>query len=1208
MTLAVNAKYFESFSQDPEYILHAFWSADIGLALWLEQVAGHKIVVPKMLPEHAFPPFIMNFLAGLKTPRKYKVALLTTKGREVVLEMPVYALAPERAADFLYAIALLNPQLVAAEPEPGQRRIWTEAQAFAKQAQERGLLTVPVAVLDDAGEDAAGDAAETATTADGAATAPATEADFVTSQLDQGVAVAIDEVAEFQNSAAKITAEQAPPTWGIGQDLRWLAHFRAGLGRFACSGNVGISMMQADRAWYPQWKLQLGVAESTWVSQMVQAAPGILHANFSGHLGDALLAELGPWVVNSVLQPLIAHPRSHSWQSFVRALVHGTAYPYANARMLQQLSAWNSSVQADDVAFVLQLECVSDLLDELDLEGNLNESPAVPGLADIRPASSELTDAPTTASGETTTAPTAAGEQQAPVEQASLSDAQAVWVVRSAVQIEGMGVEPINLAHLSGNVRHQVLAKHDSLLQIPLLDPDRLVPADSYLFQPWALQQIQIDRRGEQAGPWDVYLTTAEVMELLQDYTASLSRKGVRILVPSDWASGPVKAKVQANVSQARDAVLGFDSLLNFNWEIAIGDTSISPSEMRELLESSGNLVRFKGKWMYADKDALHYYQETVAKFEKQAQDELDARLEELQELYATVGDDPLAREYLDQQREVLSQALETGGSVANLGFLRALSLEQQGAVTVEAPGWQQALLGGVEALDTGDHSLTMPDSLQANLREYQQAGVEWLYWMGQRGIGAILADDMGLGKTLQIIALELYERNQAQAAGETVLPTLVVCPTSLLVNWQSEFQKFAPSLRTVIHHGAQRLEGLQLHQQWRDADVVITSYGMVVSDFADMQSQLFRRLVVDEAQKMKNPRTKIYKVISKVPAQHRVALSGTPVENNLLELHALMNFCNPSALGSRKFFMANFATPIERYEDKDRLEMLRRFSDPFILRRTKLDPAIRGELPDKQEVVLQVSLTPEQAALYQAYNDEVLRKIQERTQPVPSIIFQSLTAYKQICNHPAHYLKDKSGFLRKGEHRSGKVAAAMTVLGEALEQGKKVLIFTQFVEFARLLQTYLSSHFRTEVPLLYGQVSAKQRAIMVDHFQNDAGVSIMILTHGSGGVGLNLTAASVVIHMDRWWNPAVENQATDRAYRIGQDKEVTVYKMVTKGTIEEHIDELIRRKQELAAEVIAGGEHWLSQLSADELTELLSFHNDGSNHLGNLRQEGWNG
>ncbi|OOL30776.1 helicase, partial [Rhodococcus rhodochrous] len=375
------------------------------------------------------------------------------------------------------------------------------------------------------------------------------------------------------------------------------------------------------------------------------------------------------------------------------------------------------------------------------------------------------------------------------------------------------------------------------------------------------------------------------------------------------------------------------------------------------------------------------------------------------------------------------------------------------------------------------------------------------------------------------------------------------------------------------------------------DSDLVITTYALVARDVAPLRSLRWGRVVLDEAQHVKNAATAQSRATRAIPARHRVALTGTPVENRLEELRSILDFANPRLLGSPSTFRARFAVPIERERDAAAAARLRALTSPFVLRRVKTDPSVISDLPEKFEQTVRANLTAEQAALYRAVVDEMMRQIRDKEGMArKGAVLAALTRLKQVCNHPAHYLGDGSGVLRRGRHRSGKLGLVEDIVESILADGEKALLFTQFREFGELIAPYLAERFDTTVPFLHGGVSKGRRDAMVAAFQGDGGPPMMLLSLKAGGTGLNLTAANHVVHLDRWWNPAVENQATDRAFRIGQRRDVQVRKLVCVGTLEERIDEMIAGKQELAELAVGAGENWITELSTEQLHSLLSL------------------
>ncbi len=484
-------------------------------------------------------------------------------------------------------------------------------------------------------------------------------------------------------------------------------------------------------------------------------------------------------------------------------------------------------------------------------------------------------------------------------------------------------------------------------------------------------------------------------------------------------------------------------------------------------------------------------------------------------------------------------------------------------------------------------------------------------------GLGAVLADDMGLGKTIQALSLLTYEKD---SLGKLPGPVLLVCPTSVVTNWEREATRFTPGLKVLVHQGPERLRNSEFQHAARESDLVVTSYALLRMDAELMQSLHWYGVILDEAQNIKNPAAKQTQAARKLEANFRFALTGTPVENRLSELWSIMQFLNPGFLGGQEAFRREFAVPIERFGDPDATERLRRLVSPFILRRVKSDPRVIQDLPDKIEMKDYCSLTEEQATLYEAVVKDTLKKVAEsdgieRRGQVLTMLMQ----LKQVCNHPAQYLHQisppksvaaemglspeesfmleinaaptRGGDGREMMRRSGKLTRLGEMLEEIIAAGDHALIFTQFAEMGKLLAEVLPQMTGSPVLFLHGGTPPRVRDQMVRRFQEDENApQVFILSLKAGGTGLNLTRASHVIHFDRWWNPAVEDQATDRTYRIGQAQNVQVHKFITTGTVEERIDEMIESKKGLAEAIIGGGEQWLTELSTDELKELVAL------------------
>jgi SNF2 family DNA or RNA helicase len=496
---------------------------------------------------------------------------------------------------------------------------------------------------------------------------------------------------------------------------------------------------------------------------------------------------------------------------------------------------------------------------------------------------------------------------------------------------------------------------------------------------------------------------------------------------------------------------------------------------------------------------------------------------------------------------------------------------------------------------------LPAPEGFSGQLRPYQERGLGWLAFLHRFDQGACLADDMGLGKTIQLLAFLQH----LKAEDELKRPVLLVAPTSVLTNWKREAAGFTPELGVHEHYGPRRPSSPEaLKKALKGVDLMLTSYGLLQRDSELLESVDWQGVVIDEAQAIKTPTAKQSMAARDLArpgklSRFRIALTGTPVENRVSELWALMDFLNPKVLGDEPFFRQRYRLPIERYGDMASLRDLKARVGPFILRRLKTDKSIISDLPEKVELSEWVGLSPEQKKLYnktvEASLDAIARAPlgQKHGQ-----VLALLTKLKQICNHPALALKedaDAAAHSATGfSSRSAKVQRLEEILEEVIEAGDRALLFTQFAEWGHLLKAYLERKWRQEVPFLYGSTSKNERQAMVDRFQDDPrGPQLFLLSLKAGGVGLNLTRASHVFHIDRWWNPAVENQATDRAYRIGQQNRVMVHKFITSGSVEEKIDRMIREKSKLAAEIVGSGEEWLGGLEVSQLRDLVALEED---------------
>jgi SNF2 family DNA or RNA helicase len=727
-------------------------------------------------------------------------------------------------------------------------------------------------------------------------------------------------------------------------------------------------------------------------------------------------------------------------------------------------------------------------------------------------------------------------------------------------------------------------------------DPSLLVPAEQVWTAPGGLRRW-IDQPQElllaelakasviypqlvealrDARPVGLELDLHGAYHFLAEVAGRLDQAGFGVLLPAWWGSSGrrVGLSVSASTTPAEGVVtaggLNRDRLARFDWRLAVGDVELTEEEIAELVATKAPLVRLRGKWVAVDPERLRRGLEFLRAAPTRASTPADV----LRMLAGLSGLSGLSGEH--------GEPGEPGERQPPLPI-----------TTVRADGWLGDLLAG-----TAERTLRPvdpPSDFRARLRPYQQRGLSWLAFLASLGLGACLADDMGLGKTVQLLALEATERARRPSGGEPErgesgsesAPTLLVCPMSLVGNWQREAATFAPALRVYAHHGAARPRGSELAARLADADLVVTTYGTLTRDVDELAEYGWHRVVLDEAQLVKNSRSVSAQAVRRLRARHRVALTGTPMENRLAELWSVLDFLNPGVLGTGESFRHRFAVPVERHGDADAAQRLRRITRPYLLRRVKTDRDIIADLPDKIEIIQDYRLTSEQASLYRTVVDDMLEKIEgaEGIQRRGTVL-AAMAKLKQVCNHPAQLLHDGSPIGR----RSGKVIRLEEVLEEILAEGDRALCFTQFTEFADMLVPHLSARFDTEVLYLHGGTPRARRDEMVRRFQSGDGPAIFLLSLKAGGTGLNLTAANHVLHLDRWWNPAVENQATDRALRIGQRRTVQVRKFVCAGTLEERIDQMIASKRELADLVISDGEGWLTELSTQQLRELFSL------------------
>jgi superfamily II DNA or RNA helicase len=643
------------------------------------------------------------------------------------------------------------------------------------------------------------------------------------------------------------------------------------------------------------------------------------------------------------------------------------------------------------------------------------------------------------------------------------------------------------------------------------------------------------------AVPDAVELADDEITELLSAGTRALAGAGVDVHWPKDLAreltagaevGPPGGERVPGEVTSDLPSFLSADALLAFNWRFALGGRRLTRAELDRLAEATRPLVRLRDQWVLVDPQ--------------------DVR-----------------RAHARQDRRITP--------VDALGAALTGSAEIDGhRVEVRPTGWLASLRERL-AEPERQEPVPQPDALAATLRDYQRRGLNWLARMTSLGLGCCLADDMGLGKTITLIALHLHRQTDPSAAG----PTLVVCPTSLMGNWQREIERFAPGTRVRRFHGMRRgLEDLT------DGEFVLTTYGTMRLDAERLAAVTWGMVVADEAQHVKNPYSATARQLRTIGARARVALTGTPVENNLSELWAILDWTTPGLLGRLGTFRARYAQAVEGGQDPAAAERLTRLVRPFLLRRRKSDPGIAPELPPKTETDHPVSLSQEQAGLYEAVVREALAEISGADSMARrGLIVKLLTGLKQICNHPAQFLKEERPRI---VGRSGKLELLDELLGTILAEDAAVLVFTQYVQMARLIEQHLAAR-GVDSQFLHGGTPVAHRERMVRRFQ-EGEVPVFLLSLKAAGTGLNLTRAEHVVHYDRWWNPAVEAQATDRAYRIGQTRPVQVHRLIAEGTIEDRIADMLSRKKELADAVLGAGESALTELSDAELADLVEL------------------
>jgi superfamily II DNA or RNA helicase len=660
-----------------------------------------------------------------------------------------------------------------------------------------------------------------------------------------------------------------------------------------------------------------------------------------------------------------------------------------------------------------------------------------------------------------------------------------------------------------------------------------------------------VDEALRKPSPSEIDTDTNGAFTFLAADAGALESAGFGVFLPSWWSGKGTKkrlslrASVRAPKFKSKSG-LSLQELVDVEWKVALGGEVLSLAELRALARMKTPLIRVRGAWVQLN----------------------SAEIEEAIRFARTKG-----------QRVPLGDIMRMSLSATASGA-EVLALEE-----VQGEGAVGEILERLQGKREWEE-LPPPAGFEGSLRPYQARGFSWLDFLTSTGLGACLADDMGLGKTVQTLAL-IQKRWLERKA-----PLLLICPTSVTGNWVREAARFTPSLPVLLHHGADRRRGKEFAKNAKKSAIVISSYALLTRDAELLRGVDWKGVVLDEAQNIKNSETKQAKAARAIPADMRIALTGTPVENNIGDLWSIADFLNPGYLGSVSSFREKFFLPIQTRRDPDAIESLRRLTGPLILRRLKTDRSIIADLPEKNEMKVYCTLTKEQASLHEAVVRDAQKEIEESDGiGRKGLILATITKLKQVCNHPRQLLGDRSAI----DGRSGKLTRLREMLSEAVESGDRALIFTQFAEMGGILQTHLQEQFGMEALFLHGGTPRGKRDEMVERFQDAAGngPQIFILSLKAGGTGLNLTRANHVFHFDRWWNPAVENQATDRAFRIGQTRSVQVHKFICGGTFEEKIDAMIEGKLELATKVVGTGEGWLTEMSNRELRDLFALRAD---------------
>ncbi len=636
-------------------------------------------------------------------------------------------------------------------------------------------------------------------------------------------------------------------------------------------------------------------------------------------------------------------------------------------------------------------------------------------------------------------------------------------------------------------------------------------------------------------------LNLGEVYKIITQTAYYLQKAQIEVILPDELVNVIVpRASINARVKASRSGDLldifnttssseiSLDDILDFSYEIALGNDKLSLEEFQELVKGSQGLVKYKDKYILIDQDESKKIFEKIAKADH-------SKMTRMKLIHASMS-----------------------GQLEDFDF-----------------DYDEAFANILKDF-TKPVEVDPPKGLKGELRPYQQTGLKWLWTNVSKGFGCCMADDMGLGKTIQVISLILKLKEEEKLKK----PVLVVCPTTLMGNWMKELQLFAPDLKATTYHGLDR----QLNT---NVDIILTTYAIMRIDIEELKKQQWGMIIVDEAQNIKNPDTAQTLAVKILKSDIKIAMTGTPVENRLTELWSIFDFINAGYLGSLKEFQKSYAIPIERFKETSRATKLKMSVSPFVLRRLKTDKHVISDLPEKMVLNDYCYLSKNQAVLYEKTLNEMMEKISGFTGiNRRGNIFKLITALKQICNHPYQFLK--SGDMNK--ESSGKMEQCIQLVQSIIDNDEKTLIFTQYKEMGDILTHVIEEECNTTPLFFHGSLNVNQREEMINKFQTDADTKVMILSLKAGGTGLNLTSATNVIHYDLWWNPAVEDQATDRTYRIGQDKNVMVHRLITLGTFEEKIDEMLKSKKELADMAVYEGEKIITELSDEEIYEIFTL------------------